>query len=226
MDRCRETLWCSFPWNESCLLPRVELYCWLSAGETRWMLRSHFRALPNRCHVQNSWMRAKTPWMHYHLSVISIDGKNLIVLMWQASWRWSDTYWWTRSNRERFSRTVSYPAEGESYQGVWMLERSAQVVVSVPSPEFFKLPKPPSSQPQTFALFHSSALEEVKEECTSWFTPVSAMTNTFNKNTTIEGKFLCSSVFSIIKPLFWKYNILYYNIIILVLVLKARNVLK
>lgn len=85
MDRCRETLWCSFPWNQSCLLPRVELYCWLSAGETRWMLRSHFRALPNRCHVQNSCMWAKTQWMHYHLSVISIDGKNLIVLMWQPA---------------------------------------------------------------------------------------------------------------------------------------------
>lgn len=64
VDRCWKVL-SPFPWNLSSPLSKVVFFCWRSAGGTRWMLRSHSRALCSR-----SIPSAVTLQKHYDWSII------------------------------------------------------------------------------------------------------------------------------------------------------------
>lgn len=75
----------NFPETWALSSPRVMLYCWLSAGETRWMLRSYFHALSicltinATCKNQNVGQNSLGALSSVYQ--ISRDGKNRILLM-------------------------------------------------------------------------------------------------------------------------------------------------
>lgn len=142
------------------------LYCWLSAGKTRWMLRSHFRALSIGLTINATCMHRVGQNLLgalssvYHLS----RWKETDLTDEAPSWHQSKIGWVFFPGL-----SDSYGVERESYQPqggkghTWCLNaffpRFYQCRLWCPyhAPEFPQNLPPPSFQPQTL---HSSVLAE------------------------------------------------------------------